>query len=74
MGHDDIKIFVDEIVPAFAALKDLHPFHIPVGSIGDDDGMRIGVEDLLRQLCDPWLYGLVCSGSRINKERNFDRE
>jgi hypothetical protein len=25
MSHDDINIFVDQIVPAFAALKGLHP-------------------------------------------------
>ena len=73
MGHDDIKIFVDQIVRAFAALKGLHPFHISLGTIGDDDAMWIGVADLLGQLADPWLSGLVCSGSRINKERNFDR-
>ena len=73
MGHDDINIFVNQIVPAFAALKGLHAFHISLGSIGDDDGIWIGAENLLGQLRDPWLYGLVCSGSRINKERNFDR-
>ena len=53
MGHNDINIFVDQIVSAFGDLKGLHPFHISLGSIGDDDGIWIGAENLLGQLGDP---------------------
>src|SRR5208283_346848 len=72
-GHDDIDVLVDEIVPAFAALKGLHPFHITDGAVGDDDGIWIGAENLPGQLGDPWLLGSVCSGTRINKQGNFDQ-
>ena len=55
MGHDDINVLVDQIILAFAPLKSLHAFHISLGSIGDNDAIWIGVNDLFGQLGDPRL-------------------